>query len=301
VIVQAQERLRGRYLTQIANAVRSKQISSERVSRAIASHLLDTGFSSDFLHRWWSYRLIHEAKITSLADIIDESAQLALSKPRMFEVLAPIANAVQFGMTAPPAEWRMASDVAKWLRDHKFDTAGVRQDGGFIFNVKALDSGAAATAAAEIVERLGSRMAVGTKRSLAFLDRFWIRGEREPFRIDPIRRGVWVEAIERENQLYSLHSSGSIDAAIELLSHLQVSSPSAAVAGGWAAVEALLSEPNDRGGAAERLAQLVACSFPRAELTLLSYRLSRIDFLAFDVYDRSRSAFWNTPRRNTLA
>jgi hypothetical protein len=61
------------------------------------------------------------------------------------------------------------------------------------------------------------------------------------------------------------------------LSHLQSSSPGAAVAGGWAAIEALLGEPNDRAGAAERLAMLVACSFPRAELTALSYALPRRD------------------------
>lgn len=74
-----------------------------------------------------------------------------------------------------------------------------------------------------------------------------------------------------------MNPSGSIDAAIEMLSHLQASSPAAAVAGGWAAIEALLSEPTDRGGAADRLAMLVACSFPRAELTVLSYRLEPLN------------------------
>ena len=84
-----------------------------------------------------------------------------------------------------------------------------------------------------------------------------------------------MEALERENHLYDATSSGGIHAAIELLAHLQVSSSGAAVAGGWAAIEALLSEPSDRAGAAERLAMLVACSFPRAELTRLSYVLAR--------------------------
>jgi len=53
--------------------------------------------------------------------------------------------------------------------------------------------------------------------------------------------------------------------------------PQSRIAGGWAAIEALLSEPNDRGAAADRLAGLVACSFPRAELTLLSYVLEAND------------------------
>ena len=89
---------------------------------------------------------------------------------------------------------------------------------------------------------------------------------------------VWVKAPEREGQLFDVHSSGRIHAAIELLSHLQSSSPGAAVAGGWAAIEALLSEPaNDNVEAADRLATLVACSYPRAELTALSYDILRAD------------------------
>ena len=93
---------------------------------------------------------------------------------------------------------------------------------------------------------------------------------------DPTR-GVWVEALDREHQVYDAQSTGGIHAAVELLSHLQQSSPGAAVAGGWAAIEALLSEPGNRAGAAERLALLVACSFPRAELTVLSYELAKHD------------------------
>ena len=109
------------------------------------------------------------------------------------------------------------------------------------------------------------------------LGRVWIKGETKKYRLNRVRRGVWVEALERENELYDTHSTGRIDAAIELLSHLQSSSPAAAVAGGWAAIEALLSEPDDRAGAADRLAMLVACSYPRAELTVLSYDLARED------------------------
>ena len=112
---------------------------------------------------------------------------------------------------------------------------------------------------------------------MRLLGRVWIKGETKKYRLNRVRRGVWVEALERENELYDAQPTGRIDAAIELLSHLQSSSPAAAVAGGWAAIEALLSEPDDRAGAADRLAMLVACSYPRAELTVLSYDLARED------------------------
>ncbi|MFG2133335.1 hypothetical protein ACGFNV_37010 [Streptomyces sp. NPDC048751] len=53
-----------------------------------------------------------------------------------------------------------------------------------------------------------------------------------------------------------------------------------AVAGAWAAVESLLSHPddpkeNERSGkavAADRMAAIIACSWPRAELTALAHR-----------------------------
>ena len=166
---------------------------------------------------------------------------------------------------------------------------------GFLFRrITALDLSAAVSRTTEILDQLSARMAVGTQSPLALLDRVWVKGDSKPRRVDRVRRGVWVEALERENQLYDATSSGGIHAAIELLAHLQISSSGAAVAGGWAAIEALLSEPSDRGGAAERLAMLVACSFPRAELTNLSYALATLS-------DELRSANTNQARCDIAA
>ena len=178
--------------------------------------------------------------------------------------------------TGPPAEWRSPQQVSAWLQVNGFDVAGIRQDGGFLFRIEALDPDAAVAGVSELLDQTTARAAIGTRRGLALLGRVWIKGAAE-YPLDRARRGVRVEALERENQLYDAHSTGRIHAAIELLSHLQSSSPGAAVAGGWAAIEALLSEPGDRAGAADRLAMLVACSYPRAELTVLSYDLSRGD------------------------
>lgn len=278
LISQQESFIRRGYLTRWAATLRGPDHPRvERAARAVASHLLDLGFSSDFLHRWWSYRLRHEAVVRRLADIIDDAQILASAEARDFEVLAPVVTAIRFPEGAAPDEWRPAPDVSHWLRSNRFDVAGVRQDGGFLFSIKALDPGSAAIRTSELMDRLISRMAVGTKRQLPFINSIWVKGEPKPFPLDRTNRGVWVSALERENLVYSVRPSGGIDAAIELLSHLQSSSPSAAVAGGWAAIEALLSEPSDRGGAADRLAMLVACSFPRAELTYLSYVLPTVD------------------------
>ena len=274
LIVQQEAAIRPLYLARWVDVLRQdSRPGPERTARSIASHLLDLGYSSDYLHRWWKYRLGHEESQRPLSDLVDDAQALALASPKVFEVLAPVSNAIRWKLT-PPTDWRTAPEVSQWLRSNNFDVAGVRQSGGFLFRITALDVGAAVSRATEILDQLSARTAVGTKHELALLDHVWVKGDGAPHKVNRVRRGVWVEALERENQFYDTDSCGGIHAAIELLSHLQFSSPGAAVAGGWAAIEALLSEPNDRAVASERLAMLVACSFPRAELTRLSYALS---------------------------
>lgn len=300
VVMRQASRIRGAYLARWAGALRGPTPPrTERAARAIASHLLDMGYSSDFLHRWWKYRLHHEPGHRSFADIVDDAEGLAQASERRFEVMVPIARAIRLRQGQPPPAWRSARDVSAWLRRNGSDASGIRQDGGRLLQVEALDPHAAVARVAELLDQLAARIAVGTKGGLALLGHVWIEGVPRGFRLDHAGRGVWVEALERENQLYDLrYSSGTraaaaparenqpydarstarIRAAIELLAHLQSSSPGAAVAGGWAAIEALLSEPGtDRVQAADRLAMLVACSHPRAELTALSYAVSRGD------------------------
>ena len=275
VVAQQEERVRTAYLSAWANALREPQPpGAERTARAIASHLLDMGYSSDFLHRWWKYRIWHESGDCSLADIVEEAHQLTRQPTRSFDVMVPVLRAIRATGT-PPAEWRPPQQVSAWLRDNGFGVSGVRQDGGFLFRIEARDPEAAVGRVSEVLDQVTARVAIGTKGGFTLFRRAWIRGETEPYRLDRAKRGVWVEALERENELYDTDSTGRVHAAVELLSHLQSSSPGAAVAGGWAAIEALLSEPDDRAGAADRLAMLVACSYPRAELTTLSYDLSR--------------------------
>ena len=278
VIAEQELKSRPLYLARWATALRgTDRPRAERTARSIGSHLLDIGYSSDFLHRWWKYRLQHQSGICSIANMVDDAQQLASKRSRNFDVMVPVSRAIHLKGGRPPKEWHSPRQVSEWLRHNRFDVAGVRQDGGFLFTIPALDTDAAVIRVSEVLDQLCARVAVGARRGLALLGRVWIGGDKESHQMDRARRGVWVEALQRENQLYDAHSTGGIHAAIELLSHLQSSSPGAAVAGGWAAIEALLSDPGDRVGAADRLAVLVACSLPRAELTVLSYTLARSD------------------------
>ena len=164
--------------------------------------------------------------------------------------------------------------LTRAVKSNSFSVSGLRPRGGLVFSIKARDPESASQLAGERIDHLEARIAVGTGKTTKISSKIWVAGQPNPFPRSLYVRGVLVRALYREGRVYQCQDkAGVFDAAIELLSHLESSSPSAAAAGGWAAIEALLSAPKDRGVAADRLAVLVACSFPRAELTALSYAL----------------------------
>jgi hypothetical protein len=291
VLRRLTQEIQDTYLDRWAEAVSAAkaELKPERAARSIASHLLDLGFSTDYLHRWWTYRLLHEPQECSLAEIVLEAHKLALKPPRSYEVLVAF-DSVPRTKSGLPVDWLDASAVSQWLRRADFEISGVRQRGGLVFSVEARDSRAAADAAAEAIDNLSARASIATNGDFQYFPRAWVMGDKVPCDLRRRQRGVQVRALYREDAVYSKGSTSAVDAAFELLAPLQTSSPTAAIAGGWAAIEALLSEPNDRGGAADRLAALVACSFPRAELTLLSYVLEKTDAaIAADLRDVSKN------------
>ena len=250
----------------------------ERTARAIGAHLLDHGFSSDFLHRWWTYKALREPGTKTLAELVLEAHALTILPPGSFELLVAFEHApVPTGEIDNAATWRNNQEVSKWLREHGFDVAGVRQRGGLVLTIEARDQFAAAELAGELVDRLIARVTLGSYKRITPLDRIWIAGEDKPISLRLRRRRVEVHALYRENRLYSFSDFSIVDAAMELVAPLDAESPSPAVAGGWAAIEALLTGAGDgeRVAAADRMAALVACSFTRAELTGLTYILEK--------------------------
>jgi hypothetical protein len=88
-----------------------------------------------------------------------------------------------------------------------------------------------------------------------------------------------VLSLESNKTMYLVNQSDRLDEALELAAPLNAGPAASAAAGAWAAIEALLYHPGDqadveegRAVAADRLAAVVTCSWPRAELTTLSYR-----------------------------
>jgi hypothetical protein len=251
----------------------------ERTARAIASHMLDEGFSSDFLHQWWTLRIYGRDNSPTLSEIVADAHVLVSSPPREFELAIGFEHAPPPYLVPPPKDslWVSNTDLSIWLRANGFDVAGVRTRGGLKFKLKARDAKTAADIAAETVDRIVSRADLGTYRKVVPINSVWIAGEKRAVPLKARRRRVEIHAVSRENRLYSVSEISIVDAAIELAAPLDMESPSPAVAGGWAAIEALLTGPGDKERvlAGDRMAALVACSFPRAEFTDLSYKLEK--------------------------
>jgi hypothetical protein len=275
--------------------------SGERTARSLASHLLDSGFSLDFCHRWWTYKIRHEPGSKALWQIVEDAQNLVQRPSTKYQVMVAFESAPS-GAGGMPREWLNRTEVSNWLRVNGFSTKLVRQTGGLLLSVGARDPWAAVDFVGEVINRLGARVTVGTRGRLRAFPTVWIAGQKETFQLRRRQRALDVSALHRENQLYSIGPINVVDSAIQLLEPLALggSGPGPAIAGAWAAIEALLSGPEGKEHvlAADRIASLVACSFPRAELTTLSYKL---EALGGAIATRLRLCTTNEERSDTVA
>lgn len=268
------------YLGRWADAVDSQEAPApERLSRAVASHLLDRGYSMGYLHRW-TRRTVAAGR--SLGELLGEAGEFAECADKNYEVLIPFVSVPRQGALATHLDtWLTGEGVARWLVTHAGAPKGVRQGGGFVFQLEAKDPYGAAGAASLIVERMIARS--GYARALGGrlepVGRVWVGDHDVDVPLRPPQRGAYVLSLVAERRLYAATERTALDDALELAAPLNHGSPGPAVSGGWAAIEALLIAPRDvddakegRGAvAADRLAALVACSWPRSEFTALSY------------------------------
>jgi hypothetical protein len=262
--------------------VQAQRPSPERVARAVATHLLDLGHSSGQLHRW--VRDMAARTGATLDDLLDSACGLARLQDVNYEVIVPFTAVPKYQtLAAHLPQWRASKDAAQW-----FVANGVanppRQYGAFVFDIVAKDPTAAARSAGSLVQKLQARAAYARGSlgdRLMPVGQVWVKGHPDPLPLTPPARGVDVLSLVREKTLYALPSPGSIDDALEMAAPLNSGAPAPAVSGGWSAIESLLSRAVDTGQgqpgrvvAADRLAAIVACSWPRAELTPLSWRHS---------------------------
>jgi hypothetical protein len=252
-------------------------VSWERLARAVAAHLLDCGYSMGFLHRTVRRLIVAEATV---GDFLAEAGQLASASPREFEVLVPFHSMPQRQLLAEELpEWRTGPQAREWLAVNSPSDA-VYQNGAFLYFIEAMDAYAAGRKAGEILDRLLARSSfLRRKRSgLRPIGRLWVASLDESLPLEPPARGVDILSLQKNRTLYRVIDEDLLDNALELAAPLNRGARGPAVAGGWAALESLLyhaGDPADRKDgraiAAARMAALVTCSWPRAELTALSH------------------------------
>jgi hypothetical protein len=297
-----------RYLERWKEALTPEQHGhqSERVARLLAGHLLDRGLSQDHLHRWLTYIKDHDSQEYDAPGLIAAADQLLQAKTKRFRVFIPCETPYPSGISAP----KQLLDIEaadRWLADRGLAhlAEGVQHRGGLLLNLRASDPEAAVAIAADIVDALQARIAVGTRGSFSAHRHALVAGERSRRFLLRRPRRVEVRALEREGRVaedvYAMVES-PVDAALHLLSYLDTGPTETAVSGGWSAIESLLTAPGDEGGnvvAGDRLAVLVACAWPRAELTTLAAR--RIGAVHDAFTERLRTAASNRDRAELIA
>ncbi|MEW2355971.1 integrase [Spirillospora sp. NPDC029432] len=277
---------RPRYLDRWAAEVADRtSAGAERVARAVTAHLLDSGHSAAGVHRW----LQAGAARLSAADLIEEAAALLAHPLRPWTVTVFFKNLPDFEkQTSALKHWIPAEQAEALLRKAGPADRAAAVVGGMSYTVEARDPERAVELTYDLVERLQARARfMADAGRVVPLAQVLVDGWDTPMLLHPPARKAHVHSLVAEKRLYAVGQKprrhgrddrDPLDDALEIASALNGGALAPAVAGGWTALESLLTEardPDKRGKvvAAERAAALVACSWTRAEMTALSYRV----------------------------
>ena len=264
------------YFERWAAALRSEpdKIATEQASRVIAGHLFALGFSPDKLHKWGTW-LEKGRQPETLADLFEEAEMFSRLQERVWSVFVPFRRLARHEQ-AMPSEWLNPKAARLWLAQHVggFEE---RHQGGFVLTIRVRDPWAAVDQAGDILESLGNRATVGVPGNPRFepLTVAFVAGSDQPFSLERPRRRVEIHSLKRANALFALADSAlpaRLQSAIDLIAPLERGPHGAAIAGGWAVLEAIFGHPEKKNiEVARDMSLLIACSLPRAELTSLSY------------------------------
>lgn len=281
---QVIELARPGYLDRWADkAADAKPPGAERAARAAAAHLLDSGHSLTGLRRWLADRTT-----LSAADLLTEAAALAALGPSQFRIFVPVIN-------LPNAE-HLADPLPNFTRQADLDSATAAQlrekirkpvIGTFSYDIEARDAERAVEVVIEVIERMRARARfAGVAGQVVVAEKAYVATESRFIELRTPDRGAAIMSLVSEGQLFAVDPAKTyaaqrhaIDDALELAAPLNTGALAPGISGSWAALEALLTDAQDsdqtegKVAAAARAARLAACSWPRAELTALSYQV----------------------------
>lgn len=283
----------------------------ERVARAAASHLLDSGHSLHGLRRWFEGR-----SALSATDLLAEAALLATQNPSLFRVWVPVFNVPKIERLADPLDnffrqENLAPATAEQFQG-KFSKPVV---GAFCYEVEARDAERAVEVVVEVIERMQARARfAGPIGRISVAPNAYVESENRFIDLRSPNRGAVIMSLVAESQLLAVGPAETyaaarhaIDDALELAAPLNSGPLAPAISGSWAALEALLTDAQDTDQkegkvvAAINAARLTACSWPRAELTALSYQVDPKRAANEEWFPRLKNANTNRDRSAVIA
>lgn len=255
-------------------------IDLEKASRFITGFVLDAGYHPEWLRRRTKELATSGAAAT---DLLDEYRAMINSPAKTHCGFVALLEVPEPDLLRQSESWLTPEEVARRLRSAEHGQHP-RHVGGIRFEVEARDPRAAAVIVSEMMDRLVSRTQfLRSGKRLRYHD-LWYTDDGHAYSLHDAGPQITVMSLVRTGVLYSAsltdEGSNAVDDALHLASNLMEGPPSVAAAGAWAALESLLVTGADnsrevgRSVAADRAAALVAASWPRAELTRLSYRVS---------------------------
>jgi hypothetical protein len=243
------DRIHQGYFDRWIEAIETESLHLERSSRLLASALLDSGFSQQWVVDT-STRGGSETPVVALERTLTMARDLVSGPLPEYEICIPLDSAPE-----PLVLWRNfldAAGVSSWIENCGVripeETSLDKRQGGLLTTVRALDPHSAVEVARQLLRSGLARHAVSGRTLVRPRDLGWalVRGEQEPIQIHDSRRSIAVPNLKREDA--KSQWSDAMANAIELVSAMEETNPTTVVSAGWAAVEGLLVRGGERGG-----------------------------------------------------
>jgi len=266
------DRSRSGYFARWIEYIQDKGLKPDEVeltARLLVAHLFDEGFHRNHIHGW----LTSVKERSDLEEILVKGRDMLLEPRREYKFVV--------GVTRAPAEVRESIGEA-WV-----DSAAYREQfsaasnpkkrplprdgaGAVMWSIEARDPHAAMYELLEWQQKLLARVQLGfgQEGKVEFEDDVVDTSSNKIRTPLEDLRSIRLPSIQR-NRLFvgGAAVEQQLDGAIALLASQSGEARGASIASVWAAAEGLLGRPGGKGtDVADRLADIVACSFPRAEI-----------------------------------
>ena len=276
------------YLKLWADAAFKRTVSEERIARHLAESLLDKGVSPDKLHTWLTRRLKESANdleynnlkldASKTAELIEAAEGLVNENEVEYQVGIPFRKYSLGRSLLPPGASHLRKHQAyNWLETEcpgwaKESSGAAPWSDFLIIRTKCWDEWSAVERAGELIARIEARISLAPKHfTFEPLPRAWVAGVARSFSLLGSRRKVCMPFLKQPGVIKDIQNEPKLSPvadALALLGSMKMSTASASLIGGWAAIEALLGE-DKKYLAAHHMANILTAALPRAELTSL--------------------------------